>query len=104
MAGLIDTRAIGNLETFDGRAECWLDWSCKARSWFSLLPVATADPGEVGTFLAAAEASAVPLDEPGMHLAAQAFSRVIYNVLVQVCQGKALSVICVYFYGTGEGL
>ena len=84
-AGLIDTRTVGKLENFDGRADSWLDWSFRARAWFALLPVNGVDAGDVEAFIAAAEGHGGPLDEATMNPQAQTVSRVIYNVLVKVC-------------------
>ena len=47
MAALIDTRTVGKLETFDGTAASWSDWSFKAASWFALLNPPGVQVGDV---------------------------------------------------------
>ena len=79
MADLVDTRTVGKLENYDGRTENWVDWSFRARAWFAMLSVG----GRPGDRTAAA------IDREALPREAEETGRVIYNVLAQVCHGRA---------------
>ena len=91
MTGLVDTRTVGKLEQFDGRPDRWGDWSFKARAWFGLLP--ESGGVVVETLLDAAEEREDPIKGETLSEDQVRLARLVYNVLAQVCTGRALSVV-----------
>ena len=81
---MVDTRTVGRLETFDGKAETWTDWSFRARAWFSLIEVGGQPAERTEATMRAAEASADAIDHTALAAQAQDVGRRNYNVLAQV--------------------
>ena len=88
MTTVIDTRTLGKLENFSGKAVDWSDWSFKATSWFALLQME--DGQSPIAVLDAARDNPDVLEQGTFTVPVQNFSTVLFNVLVQVVQDKAL--------------
>ena len=93
MADLVDTRTVGKLENYDGRTENWVDWSFRARAWFAMLSVGGRPGDRTAAVMEDAERMDVAIDREALPREAEETGRVIYNVLAQVCHGRALAII-----------
>ena len=91
MTTLIDTRTVGKLENFSGKAVDWSDWSFKATSWFALLQME--DGQSPIAVLDAARDNPEVLEQGTFTVPVQNFSIILFTVLVQVVQGKALGIV-----------
>ena len=95
--GLIDTRAIGKLRMFSGKDEDWPAWAFVARGYLNLL-----DPG-YGTQIQAAESMASHTDIDLIELNQEATEKaiVLFNLLTQSVDGKALQIMMNVQAGNG---
>ena len=95
--GLIDTRAIGKLRMFNGKEEGWPPWAFVARGYLNLL-----DPGYHAMITAAEQAprySDLILADMGQN--GQEKAVVLFNLLTQSVEGRALSVLMNVESGNG---
>ena len=95
--GLIDTRAIGKLRMFNGKEEDWPPWAFVARGYLNLL-----DPGFNAMITAAEQAprySDLHLADMGQN--GQEKAVVLFNLLTQSVEGRALSVLMNVENGNG---
>lgn len=88
---LVDTRTIGRLPDFSGKAQDWQEWVFRARAWLSLL-------GEQGQYtvddlLVAAENSNVAVAQGNLGPGATNFSVILYNLLMQITRGRAAGIV-----------
>eukprot|EP00435_Cladocopium_sp_Y103_P027470 s353_g6.t1 len=95
--GLIDTRAIGKLRSFSGKDDDWPAWAFVARGYLNLL-----DPS-YGGMIEAAELSAKHSDIHFAEMSAIAQERavVLFNLLTQSVDGRALQVLMNVENGSG---
>jgi len=98
--GLVDLRTFSKVQNFDGDVAHWQEWSFKTRAWFSLLPAPGGGVGANPTSAAEfcdlallAPATNIPIRLSSLTPEALELSKCMYNVLVQVCKGRALNIV-----------
>ncbi len=91
--GLLDTSTIGKCPAFDGKAEVWTSWCFKFEGWTELLPdVGTTKIAEALDRAVAARTDG-DLDSGMFGHEADEIARGLYYTLVQLCGGRAVSII-----------
>ena len=91
--GLLDTRALGALKKFSGKAEDWTLWEFQAASYFAILPKPVGMVAEVDDILTAAITAPIAhLDTAQFGPHALELSATVFHVLVQCTEGKALAI------------
>ena len=96
--GLIDTRTVGKLESFDGDASKWDDWHFKARAWMRLLPTNGMD---MAACLTAAATNSGPMERKAYATPADEISVVVYGALIHVLSGRAIAIAKTVEEGNG---
>eukprot|EP00435_Cladocopium_sp_Y103_P020520 s28_g5.t1 len=94
---LIDTKAIGRLRTFDGKEDSWPTWAFVARSYLCLLDV------EYGRLIKASESASrhTDIDFASLSQPVQEKAVVLFNLLTQSVEGRALQVMMNVEAGNG---
>ena len=99
--GMLDARAIGKRPGFDGKPEAWTSWAFKFEGWCELLPDVGTTKISEALDRATAAMNDSDLDASGFGAEADEIARGLYYMLVQLCTGRALSIIRRCLRGNG---
>ena len=90
---MLDTRVTGRAPEFSGEDAGWDEWSFRFTTWCGLLGVGEAGDRIVSRLEAIELKPESCPDMASCGTDAQKAARALYNVMAQVCRGKALAIV-----------